>query len=74
MFKTYFEDEIYRSMEKTLVNSQVENKYGLSKLAKATDLLNMAASIFDNAGMVEEASEITEILEDLSKQFKGQST
>lgn len=65
-----FEDEIFRSMEKTLVSHQVENKHGFNKLAKAADLLNMAAAIFDNAGMHQEASYITYILHDLSKDLK----
>lgn len=65
-----FENEIFRSMEKTLVANQVENKYGFNKLAKAADLLNTAASIFERAGMLSEAEEITEVLLSLSKDLK----
>jgi hypothetical protein len=65
-----FEDEIYRSMERTLVDSQqVENTHGLSKLAKAVDYLNSAASIFEKAGMDEEAEEVTEILQRLAQEM-----
>jgi hypothetical protein len=60
--KSNFQDEIFRSMEKTLVANQVENTYGLRKLAKAVDFLNDAAAIFERAGMFDEASQITEIL------------
>lgn len=68
MFKQgSYEDEIFRSMEKTLVDSQVENTHGLSKLAKAVDYLNDAAAIFERAGMLEEAAQITEVLQGLTK-------
>lgn len=64
--KATFEDEIYRSMEKQLVASQVEETHGLKKLAKAADYLHAAASIFDDAGLTEEAAEITEVLKELA--------
>jgi len=64
------ESEILRSMEKTLVTNQVENKYGFNRLAKAADLLNTAASIFERAGMFSEAEEITEVLRSLAKDLK----
>jgi hypothetical protein len=68
MFKQQADgDEIFRSMEKTLVKSQVENTYGLSKLAKAVDYLNDAAAIFERAGMLEEAALITTVLHGLAK-------
>lgn len=66
MFKTAFEDEIYRSMEKKLVANQDDENLGLSKLAKATDYLNAAAEIFEQAGMVGPAEEITEVLQDVA--------
>jgi hypothetical protein len=62
-----FGDEIFRSMEKTLVKNQVDNTFGLSRLAKAVDYLNDAAVIFESAGMNEEASEITKVLQALTK-------
>jgi len=63
MFKQgSFEDELYRSMEKTLVKNQTENRHGFNKLAKATDLLNTAADIFDRAGMRKESEEVTKVL------------
>ena len=64
------EDEIYRSMENTLVKNQVETQHGLKKLAKAADLLSMAADIFDQAEMYQESAEITEILKNLSKDIQ----
>ena len=71
MFKQgNFEDELYRSMEKTLVKNQTENKHGFNKLAKVADLLNTAAEIFDRAGMHEEVEDITDILQNLAKDIK----
>jgi len=64
-----FEEEIYRSMEKKLVAKQVEDTHGLNKLAKAAEYLNNAAEIFDNAGMHEQAAEITNVLQKLAEQF-----
>lgn len=73
MFRTgSFEDEIYRSMETSLVKNQVENTYGIQKLAKAVDFLNTAAEIFDQAGMLEESRQITEILRSLAKDFSNE--
>ena len=72
MFKIgSFEEEIYRSMQKQLVSSQVENKYGFDKLAQATDLLNTAATLFEEAGMLEEANEVTQVLQDLANQLRS---
>lgn len=68
MFKLgNLENELYRSMETVLTKTQTENVHGFNKLAKAVDLLNTAAIIFDQAGMFKEASNITQILESLSK-------
>lgn len=67
MFKQgSFEDEIYRSMEKSLVKNQTETKHGFNKLAKAADLLNTAAGIFDQAGMYQESEEITKVLQSMA--------
>lgn len=63
-------DELLQSMEKNLVGNQVETKYGFSKLAKAADLLNTAASIFEQAGMHEEAEGVTQVLQDLAQDLK----
>lgn len=63
MFKVgSFEDELRSSMEKNLVANHVEKEHGLNKLAQAADYLNVAASIFEQAGMEEEASAVTEVL------------
>ena len=71
MFKSSsFSDEISHSMEKTLVKNQVENTYGLDKLAKAVDYLNDAATIFERAGMYSEAAQVIEILQALTKDLK----
>ena len=75
MFKTAsFEDEIYRSMEKQLASNQVENTHGFKRLAQATDYLNAAAEIFEQAGMSEQAVEITEVLQGLARQLSGKTS
>lgn len=67
MFKNSgFEEEIYRSMEKQLVANQVEDKNGFNKLNRAVDYLYAAASIFDKAGMIKEAEEVTQVLAELA--------
>lgn len=67
MFKQgSFEDELYRSMEKTIVKNQTENKHGFNKLAQAADLLNTAADIFDRAGMRKESKEVTKVLQSMA--------
>lgn len=74
MFKqSNFEDEIYKSMEKQLVSKQVEDNYGFKRLAQATDYLNAAAEIFEQAGMTDRANEITEVLLDLSKKLSNKT-
>ena len=71
MFKQpNIEDELYRSMESSLVKNQREDKHGLDKLSKAIDLLNTASTIFVSAGMHAEAEEITEILRCLAQDVK----
>lgn len=67
MFKQgSFEDEIYRSMETSLVKNQTETKHGFNKLAKAADFLSTAATIFDQAGMHKESKEVTKVLQSLA--------
>jgi hypothetical protein len=67
MFKQdNFEDEIYRSMQTSLVKNQTEDRHGFNKLAKATDLLNTAAYIFDKAGMYNQSKEVTKVLQSLA--------
>ena len=61
-----FEDELYRSMEKTLVKNQTEDTHGFQKLAQAADLLNAAADIFDRAGMRKESQEVTKVLQSVA--------
>jgi hypothetical protein len=63
-------DEICSSMEKELVSHQVEKQHGFSKVAKAADLLNAAATLFAEAGMSEEAEEITDVLERLANRLE----
>lgn len=75
MFKTAsFEEEIYHSMEKSLVENQVEQKHGFNRLAQAADYLNAAAEIFEQAGMVEHAEEITEVLQGLVSDLSGKTS
>lgn len=75
MFKnSSCEEEIYRSMEKQLVSNQLENQHGLNKLAKAADYLNAAADIFEQAGMPEQAIEITEVLQELAQKLSGKTS
>lgn len=75
MFKnSSFVDEIYHSMEKTLVSNQTENKYGFDKLSKAADYLNAAAEVFENAGMYKQANEVTEVLYGLLKQLSNKTS
>jgi ATP-dependent protease HslVU (ClpYQ) ATPase subunit len=70
MFKSSnFENELYRSMEKQLASNQLEDKYGFNKLAKVADYLHAAAEIFEQAGMTEQAEEITEVLQGLAQQL-----
>jgi hypothetical protein len=62
------EEDLFSSMQKILVKNQEEaNNYGINKLAKAADLLNEAASIFDKAGMYDKADEVTEIILSLAQ-------
>ena len=71
--KANLEDEIYRSMEKQLVTNQSEDSYGFNKLAKAVDYMNAAAEIFEQAGMQQEAKEVTEVLQELTQQISGKT-
>lgn len=71
MFKLgNLEQELYDSMEKSLINHQIEQDHGINKLAKVTDYLNSAARIFEKAGMYSEANEVLNVLQDLTKSFK----
>lgn len=75
MFKTAsFEEEIYKSMEKSLVANQAEKSHGFNKLAKAAECLNAAAEIFDQAGMQTEAAEVTEVLQGLVEHLSSKTS
>lgn len=70
MFKqSGFQDELFHSMEKNLATHQ-EHANGVNKLAKAVDLLGNAATIFEQAGMSQEAELVTEVLYNLVKDLK----
>ena len=72
MFKqSNFENEILQSMEKSLVANQSEESNGFNKLAKAVDCLNNAATLFDQAGMHEAASELTNVIKSLASKLSG---
>jgi hypothetical protein len=64
------ENDLFSDMKRNLVKNQTNETLGLTKLAKAADLLNDAASIFDKAGMFAEADEIAEILKSLAEATK----
>ena len=71
MFKRgSIETELMRSMEKELVDYQFESQQGFGKLAKAVDHLNAAATLFDKAGMVSVALDISELLKLLDVSFE----
>lgn len=74
IFNLNFENEIYRSMEKQLASNQLEDKYGFNKLAKVADYLHAAAEIFEQAGMTEQAEEITEVLQGLAQQLSDKTS
>ena len=61
-------------MEKQLVSNQVEKSYGFNKLAKAVELISAAAEIFEQAGMQQEAKEITEVLQELTQQLSSKTS
>ncbi len=62
-------NELYRTMEKQLVNNQLENKYAFNKIAKSIDYLHLATKLFDKAGMHQEANEITNVIKDVYKKL-----
>jgi hypothetical protein len=61
------EAEIMEIMGKNLVSQELEETYKFNKIAKAIEYLAAAADIFDDAEMTEEAAEVTDILESLTK-------
>jgi hypothetical protein len=61
------EDELFRSMEKSLIAHQTEKQHNLDKVTQVTGLLSTASEIFDQAGMTSEADEILAIVEGLVK-------
>ncbi len=65
-------NELYRSMEKQLVSNQLENKYAFNKFAKTLDYLKQAADIFDQAGMHQEANEVTQVISSFAKKLHNQ--
>jgi hypothetical protein len=74
MFKLgSIENELMRSMKQQLIVNQAEIQTArFNKLAKALDYLNAAAAIFDQAGMQDEAADITKVLEDIiAEQTEG---
>jgi len=63
-----FENELFDSMKKLLTKNHIENKYAMSKIAQATDLLNKAAEIFDQAEMTEYSNDIEKVLISLAEE------
>jgi len=58
-------DEVCSAMETKLISLQLEQNHGFNKLAKVADLLNAAASLFEQANMIEEAKEVEQVMESL---------
>ncbi len=54
-------------MEKQLASNQVEKTHGFKRLSKAADYLNSAAEIFEQAGLIKYANEVTEVLQSLAE-------
>lgn len=53
-------------MENNLVKNQTETVHGFSRTAKAVDLLNTAAVIFDQAGLRKQAEDVERVLQSLA--------
>lgn len=63
MFKIgSFEEELFATMQKSLVSSQLDNKLSLEKLSKAADYINTAAELLDDTGFRVEADILTRVL------------
>ena len=60
-------------MHSNLIKSQIEKEHSFDKIAKATDLLNDAAFIFEKAGMVKEAAEIIDVLSEITEKVRGRN-
>ena len=72
MFKiNNFENELYKTMETTLVANQVEASHGFNKLAKAVEYLSKAAELFDDAQMHSESEEISNIINSFASSVKS---
>lgn len=68
MFKiSSFEEEIAQSMEKELIDTQIEKDHGINKLVQAAEFLNQASMIFETAGMNKEAEAVITIINSLIK-------
>lgn len=71
MFKIgSFEAELLANMQKSLVSSQLENKFSLDKLSKAADYINTAAELLDDTGFRVEADMLTKVLKRLANDNK----
>jgi len=66
-----FADEIANNMVNEVKERTIEQEYGISRLAKAVDNLNVAAEILEDAGMEVYAEEIIAILEKLASIKNG---
>lgn len=66
MFKTAsFTDELMSGMENHLVKNAIGGS-AKARLSKAVDLLDMAARIFDDAGMPEYSDQVLTILSEVA--------
>lgn len=69
MFKIgSFEEDIVAEMHKTLISSQLENKFSLDKLTKAAEFINTAAELLDDTGFTVEADMLTTVLKRLANE------
>lgn len=75
MFKIgSFEEELASTMEKSLVSSQLENRYSFDKVSKAADYINAAAELLDDTGFSVEAAVLTKVLEKLANDNNSKHT
>lgn len=62
-------EELVGAMEKNLISNNIEKSYNFNKIAKALDLLNKAAEIFDDHGFSDEAKMVEDLLIDINDQI-----
>jgi len=72
MFKLgSFEEELFKGMEKKLMDSQLDKKYNFDKLSKAAECLTAAAELFNKADMKKEADAVIRLLNKVAVQLSS---